>query len=265
ILLLVTMLLLPLLEILAQPVVYSEDTLVVPKENEQVTLKKTIRRQFDRGIEKFTFVPKGQWFTGASFSYTEFFNEDYKLLILDNWSGQGYTMSVRPTIGYMVANNIGIGVSLTYDRTFFQLDNIDISLGDDLNFSIEDYYMVKHIYTGSVFLRTFINIGNSRRFALYNDLCLQAGGGQAKMLSGKGDAQTGTYQDIFEFGVVSSPGVTVFINNFTAAQVSVGLLGFKYKNIKQISNQVEEGEWRQSSANFKINILALNLGLVFYL
>ncbi|MBQ5814415.1 MAG: hypothetical protein IIW30_00385, partial [Flavobacteriales bacterium] len=177
----------------------------------------------------------------------------------------GYTMSVQPTVGYMIKDNLGIGASFSYDRTLIHMDDLDISLGEDLDFSISDYHVIKHVYTGTIFLRTYINIGNSRRFGLFNDIKLQLGGGQAKVESGTGKSFNGRYQDIFEMGVVASPGMCAFINDFVAAEVSVGVLGFKYKDVKQISNQVEEGHWRQSSADFKINILALNMGVVFYL
>ena len=254
----------------AQDTHEGSDTTAVEKKSELPESGKSSRyesrrERFDRGIEKVTFVPSGQWFTGVSFSYFEHFNENYEILILDNWTGQGYTMSVQPTVGYMIKDNLGLGASFSYDRTLIQMDDLDISLGEDLDFSIADYHVIKHIYTGTIFLRTFINIGNSRRFGLFNDIKLQVGGGQAKITSGKGKELTGRYQDIFELGVVASPGLCAFINDFIAAEVSVGVLGFKYKDIKQLSNQVEDGHWRQSSADFRINILALNMGVVFYL
>ena len=49
------------------------DTIIVEKKADiEKEGKKVSRRdKFDRGIEKVTFVPRGQWFTGVKFSYFE--------------------------------------------------------------------------------------------------------------------------------------------------------------------------------------------------
>lgn len=225
----------------------------------------TAREKFDRGVTKSTFVPKGQWFFGGNLSYTQHTNDDFKFLVLDDFTSRGYTLSVKPFVGYTFANNLGAGVSFAYDRTMLQIDNVDLNLGEDLQFSIDDYYNKQHVYTGTVFLRNFINLGNSRRFGLHNDFKIQFGGGEGKVLNGKGETLEGTYQKIYKVGVVFSPGMTVFINDFAAVEVSVGILGFQYKRIEQTTNQVYTGSRQTSGANFKIDIFSIALGIAFYL
>ena len=85
------------------------------------------------------------------------------------------------------------------------------------------------------------------------------------VLSGSGEAVTGTYQDIFEFQLGLAPGLAAFISNDVAVEVSVGVLGFNYKTIKQTTNQVYEGSYKKNAANFKVDIFSISLGVAFYL
>lgn len=62
-----------------------------------------------------------------------------------------------------------------------------------------------------------------------------------------------------------APGLVAFINNYTAIEVSIGVLGFNYSKTKQLTDQVYEGERSSSSANFKINLFSIGLGIAFYL
>ena len=222
------------------------------------------KEKFDRGITTQTFMPKGVWFFGGNVSYTQHNNDDYKMLgILEDFSSRGYTLAVRPMFGYSFSNNLAAGISFTYERSMLQIDNVSLSLGD-LSFGISDYYNIEHVYTGTIFLRNYINLGSSRRFALINDLKLQLGGGQGKMLNGSGDDLTGTYTKIYKLGLVCSPGVAVFVNNFAAVEATIGVLGYQYKRTEQITNQIHHASRETSSANFKIDIFSIALGMTFY-
>lgn len=224
------------------------------------------REKFDRGITVQTFMPKGMWFFGGNISYTQHNNDDFKMFgLLKDFSSRGYTFAVRPMAGYSFANNLAAGVAFTYNRTMLQIDNVSLSLGDDLSFGISDYYNIEHVYTGTVFLRNYINLGSSRRFALINDLKLQLGGGQGKMINGKGEDMTGTFTKIYQFGLVCSPGVAVFVNDFAAVEATIGVLGFQYKRTEQTTNQIHHGSRQTSGANFKIDIFSIALGMTFYL
>lgn len=223
------------------------------------------REKFDRGITVQTFMPKGMWFFGGNISYTQHNNDDFKMLgLLQDFSSRGYTFAVRPMAGYSFANNLAAGLAFTYERTMLQIDNVSLSLGD-LSFGISDSYNIEHVYTGTIFLRNYINLGNSRRFALINDLKLQLGGGQGKMINGTGDDMSGTYTKIYKLGLVCSPGIAVFINDFAAVEATIGVLGFQYKRTEQTTDQIHHASRQTSGANFKIDIFSIALGMTFYL
>ncbi|MDE6451438.1 MAG: hypothetical protein K2L23_03965 [Odoribacter sp.] len=223
------------------------------------------RVRFERGIVKRTFVPKGQWFFGGTCSYAETSQENYKFLVLKDWNGSGYQLAIKPFVGYMVMNDLGVGLNFAYERSLFKVDKLNIHLNEDLNFEISDYYILEHVYTASAFLRLFMNIEESKRFGLFNDVKLMFGGGQGKYINGDGDLLEGTYQTIFKMGLIYSPGVAVFINDYAAVEASVGVLGVQMKRTDQTTNNVHSGSFSRSSANFKIDLFSIGLGVSIYL
>lgn len=62
-----------------------------------------------------------------------------------------------------------------------------------------------------------------------------------------------------------APGITCFVNDFTAVEASINVAGLNFNWYDQTRNQVYKGSRTSSSANFKINLLSIDLGIVFYL
>lgn len=221
-------------------------------------------KPLDRGIVKHVFMPKGQWFMGLNGGYTQLSSEDYQFLMIDNLKANMYTAGGRMSVGYTFTNDIAAGISFQYDRTQVKIDDVDIKLSEDMVFSVKDYYSIQHVYTASAFLRTYINIGDSKRFGLFNDLKFNFGGGQGKIYRGTGDVMQGTYEKITKMGVVLSPGVSVFATDFMAVEASIGILGLNYTRTEQITNQVYQSSFESFNADFKINLLSVSLGLTFF-
>jgi hypothetical protein len=134
-----------------------------------------------------------------------------------------------------------------------------------MNLGISDYYSLKHTSTGSLIYRNYITLGQSKRFALFNEMQLTYGYGQAKLVDSSGAAVTGTYETTHDIAIGCSPGLVAFINNSTAVEVNVGVLGFNYSQTKQVTDQVYVGYRKASQMNFKINIFSIALGIAFYL
>lgn len=222
------------------------------------------RKGYDRNIKPSLFVPKGTWMGGVTFSYTELAGDNYKFLILDDILGEGYTFKVSPYAGYFFRDNIAAGVRLNYNRTYADVGNINLGLGDDFSFEIKDYKLIDHEYTASGFLRTYMGLGNSKVFGFFNELRLTYGYGQGKTLSGTLPDVKGTYHTSHSLQIGAAPGLTAFVMNNLAVEVSINVVGLDFKWVEQISNQVEHATYRQSSANFKINIFSVNIGLCTY-
>lgn len=222
-------------------------------------------QRFDRGITQITFIPKGQWITGCNVSYSQHTNDNYKFLIIEGWNGEGYNFSVSPFLLYCFKDNLAGGGKFEYTRSLLKIKDLDITIDDDMSFSLDNLYTLKHGYYATGLFRAYLNLGESKRFGLFNEVQLKFGGTQSKLISGSGESLTGTYESSFDFGLGMAPGMIAFVNDYTAVEVTVGVLGFNVKSINQVTDQVVVGSRKTSSANFKINLLALSLGLSFYL
>lgn len=222
-------------------------------------------QEFKRNIEMKTFIPKGQWIVGSSVSYSQYSNDNYQFLVIENLSGEGYSFKVSPVLCYAFKDNLAAGGRFMYSRNYTKLDNIGLHIDEDLNLDISNLYELKHSYSGIAVLRNYINLGSSKRFALYNEVQLELGGSVSRILNGKGDNLTGVYQTSFDASIGLSPGMVAFINNYTAVEVSIGVLGFNVSRTHQVTDQIYKSNRSSTSANFNINIFSIGLGIAFYL
>ena len=221
-------------------------------------------QRIDREVQKLVFIPKGTWMAGGSVSYQEHDESNLNFLILKDIEGKGYDFSVSPYVGYFFRDNIAAGFRFTYRRDYLDLGNFDANLGD-ITLSFDDLYYLEHKYEATGFLRTYIPIGRSKIFGLFNEARLTYGYGTGKNSTGSGASYDGTYQTVQNLQIGFAPGMAAFITDWSAIEVSVGVMGFDFKWTDQETNQVEEGSSRTSGGNFKINLFSINIGMTFYL
>ena len=232
------------------------------------------------GISTSTFIPKGTVGFGAAVSYNTYNlgnavnDAGYKMLfgLLTGIQGEVLTVGVAPYVSYFVMDNLSVGARFEYSKTSFGLKNLGIDVMD-LGLGISDFYYNKNSYLGSVAARYYIPFGNSRRFAMFAELRGTGGYAQSETFnysqgedaSGISTDKLGTYQDIYKFNIGIIPGLTAFFTDNIALEMSVGLIGLDYQKVVQNTNQVDFSVAESSSANFKVNLLAINLGLSFYI
>lgn len=225
-------------------------------------------KKFDRGLgfrEAPVFMPKGQLMFGGTVSYRDYSFYDYKFIIFNDMNINAYTLAATPYLYYSFAKNMAVGVKFSYHRTLGRIDGTDISFSPDLTFGISDFYTLQHTYYGSVSYRYYIPLGQSKVFGLFSDISLNFGAGQGKTVNGTGENISGTYQNTLDLGIDVIPGIAVFVTNEMCVEASVGILGLEWKRISQTTNQVYEGSYETSGANFKLNLLSINIGINFVL
>ena len=174
-------------------------------------------------------------------------------------------MGVSPSVSYFLADNLSVGVRFDYNRTDLNLDNLGLSLGDLISISIQDYHMMKNMYSSAITGRYYMPIANSKRIAMFGEVRLGFDVGQSVIYQAKGGNNFGTFQTIYGGGINVVPGLCVFATNEVCVEVAVGVLGINYQYVKQETNLVETSVMQQSGANFKINPLSISLGMSFYL
>lgn len=220
---------------------------------------------FQRNLEHITFVPKGQWITGVSVSYSQSDQDNYQFLIIENLSGDSYTYKISPMLMFAFKDNLAAGGRFSYSRQRTRLSSADLVLDSETDYNVDNLYSVSHNYCGTFAFRNYISLGHSTRFGLFNEVQLSIGGGQSKLCSGSGVDYTGTYERTFNMSVGISPGLAVFLNNYSAIEVNVGVLGFNYNSTKSTTDQIYVAHRDTKYANFKVNLFSITFGVAFYL
>ncbi len=220
---------------------------------------------FERGIQQLKFIPKGQWIAGVSVSYSQEHEDNYTFFVLENLNGDTYSFKVSPTVLYAFKDNLAIGGRVGYQRRRTQLESGMLNLGEGTQFDVDHLYSIGHnFYVAGVF-RNYLSMGSSMRFGFFNEVQLELGGGQSKLTNGVGDDFSGTYESNFSLSVGLQPGMVVFLNNYSAVEVNIGVLGFNYKHTNSKRDQIYESHRNSSSANFRINLFSIQFGATFYI
>ena len=74
----------------------------------------------------------------------------------------------------------------------------------------------------------------------------------------------GLFLDFFQNGFIVI-GVVMFLNNFTALEVNVGVLGIGYSETKSTTDQIYVSRRDSRSASLNLNLFSLSFGVAFYL
>ncbi|MCM1348485.1 MAG: hypothetical protein NC338_03655 [Firmicutes bacterium] len=224
---------------------------------------------FKRDIEQYSFIPKGQWITGVSVGYSQSNQSNYQFFVFENLSGDTYTFKVTPMALYAFKDNLAAGIKFGYTRSNVGLDNGSFKLDSETYFDADNLNAISQDYFAIAALRNYISLGSNRRFGIFNELQLELGGGQSKFSNYTGDGANrhmeGTFEKNFSLNLGLTPGFVMFLNNYSAIEVSVGVLGFGYTHTKAVTNQVEIARRNSKHANFKINLFSVQFGMAFYL
>lgn len=230
---------------------------------------------FDRGIglPNNRFIPKGTVGGGLTVSYSSYAlgnaenDAGYKMLfsLLSGVEGNMESFGLAPFLSYFIADNLSVGLRFDYDYSSLDLGSAGMSVGDLVSFNLQDIGYTKQAYTGAVALRNYIPIADSKRFAMFAELRASGGYAQSESFEMKDGGKFGTYQDIYKFSIGLVPGLTCFVTNEIAIEASVGVLGYDFQRIVQTTNQVDVSQMVKKGANFKVNLLSINLGMSFYI
>ena len=150
-------------------------------------------KRIDRGIHERVFIPKGQWMVGGTISYSEHDEDNLNFLVLKNVEGLGYDFKVSPYVGYFFRDNMSAGIRFAYNRTYLDLKSFELNLGEDFNISLDDLYYLEHRFETSGFLRTYMPVGRSKIFVMFNECRMNYGYARVKNSTGSCILFDGTF------------------------------------------------------------------------
>lgn len=223
------------------------------------------QQEFKRNLEQISFIPKGQWITGISINYTQSNQDKYQFLIVEDISGDTYSFKVSPMLMYCFKDNLAAGGKFSFTRNKTEINSADVIIDSETDYNVDHLYRISNNYYAVGVLRYYISCGNNKRFGFFNELQMQIGGGQSKLCSGSGDDLTGTYETNVNINVGLAPGFIMFLNNYSAIEVNVGVLGFSYTHTKSTTDRIYVAHRNSQKANFNINLFSITFGMAFYL
>jgi len=236
---------------------------------------KSASEPFDRGIGRpnSLFIPKGTFCAGLAVSYSNYQlgngidDAGYKMMfsLIDNLQGSMQSFGIAPSVSYFISDNLSLGLRFDYDKSGFNLNSLDLALGDLMTLNLTDMNYLKQSYSGSVTLRTYMPIASSKRFAMFAELRGTGAYAQSQSYKTEDGRKYGTYQDIYKGALSVVPGLCCFVSNEAALEVSVGVLGFTHQKTVQTTNQVEVSQMVKNDASFKINLLSISMGVYIYI
>ena len=111
------------------------------------------QEHFSRDIEQISFIPKGQWITGVSVSYSQSNQDNNQFLVIENLSGDTYTFKVSPMLMFAFKDNLAAGGRVGYSRQRTRLNSADIVLDSETEYNIDNLYSISHSYYGMASFR----------------------------------------------------------------------------------------------------------------
>ena len=250
---------------LAMPLVAGATESASAPDSTAVDTVQAVIPQFSREISRKSCIPKGQWITGVSVSYSQSDQDNYQFFIVENLKGDTYSFKVSPMVLFAFRDDLAAGGRFAYSRSRTRLNSADVVLDPETGYNVDHLFSITHSYIMTGALRMYMSLGDNTRFGLFNELQIELGGGQSKIADGVGRNLTGTYERNFDFSVGLAPGVVVFLNNYSALEVNVGVLGYNYTSTKSTTDQIYVAHRHMRSANFKINLFSIMFGVAFYL
>lgn len=222
-------------------------------------------KEFERDIEMTTFVPKGQWIAGVSVSYSQSSQDNYQFLVIENLNGDTYNFKVSPMVLYAFRDNLAAGGKFAYSRNRIKLDKAHFVLDSETDYDVDHLYSISHNFSAMGAFRNYLSLGGGTRFGLFNEVQMEVGTGQSKIEKGTGVDFTGTYERTWNFNVGLAPGLVMFLNNYSAIEVNVGVLGFNYQHARSVTDRIYVAHRNMKSANFRVNLFSITFGCTFYI
>ena len=228
------------------------------------------RRRIDREINKIKFAYKGEVIMGLTASYGTLSSDDTDvLLILDNINADGSVTTIKPFVGYFYRDNRCLGARFGYNFMSGTLDQGGLfDLGENNNGSRNIPYLdfKSSNYSFGIFHRSYAGLDPKGRFGLFAELELSVSTGTSRFSYESEGKVKQTYSDNTQLKLAFNPGAAVYIFPNVCATLSFGLGGIQYTTVNQhdeLGNKI--GTREASKMKFKLNILAINIGMTFHM
>ncbi len=225
-------------------------------------------KTIDRGLgnPRSVYIPKGSVQFGVSGGYNKLNAGGVNsstgatfLGLVDMIQGDITFANASAFVSGFLADNISLGARFGYGHTAVNLDNA--SLLSQINFSNKHVDVMS--FTGSIACRAYLPLFNSKFFALFAEGRLSGKMGYNKNYSQYEKGKAGTYADVYTVSLGLYPGISMFVTDNIAVEISLPLVEGGFQWDKQLTDGVNESFLNRGFAQFQPGILGLNIGVSF--
>lgn len=241
------------------------DTVYIYKDAPAATVRQVKQKKYgryDRRISNYLVLPKGKWISGMTLSFYQFDANDSRALfsLLKDLNFDFKMQSVHPFVGYSVGDNQVVGVKLSYSNTSTHLENLSLKV-EDVSLGIKNIAFTNKSYAFNLFHRSYVGIDGKGLFGVYNETILGYKTGQTHFERATDDGVLSSETTTNAINLKLQPGLSLQIMKNVYSELSFSVAGFNYSWERQKKSTGEKGSRDSSGANFKLNLLDINIGL----
>lgn len=223
----------------------------------------------DRGLgnPKSVFIPKGTVAVSLTGGYNSWKASGEELTkgvalagIIDDVNGHVNLASAGAGLSWFVADNLSIGARFSYAHRDIDINNLAmLSL-----VNLTNKHFRRETYTGSLAMRGYMPLFNSKIVALFFEGRLSGSFGYGKNYADTDRGKEGRYSDLYTATLGLYPGLSVFATDRIAFEVSLPFLEGGLEWDKQIKGQAHDSALTRKFVNFKPGLLGISAGVVYH-
>lgn len=180
--------------------------------------------------------------------------------LVNNIKGGADVYDVNAAFSWFFANNFSLAVRAGYSGLNADLESASI-LGM-MNF--DNKHITRPMLNASIGVRGYLPLFNSKVFALFCEGRVTGATGSVKSYSNTERGKEGTFNDVNQVLIGLYPGMSFFVTDNIAVEISLPLIEGGYKWETQYEGQDSSAQSNNGLFYFKPNILKLNFGVVFH-
>lgn len=225
-------------------------------------------RTTDRGLGNLStvYIGKGTWQVGFSGGYNVYNAEGLDgetgtslFGLVEDLNGKARLGSASASLAWFFADNFSVGARFSYDKK--QIDVNDATVLSLLPF--QNKHVTSMQMSASLSCRGYIPLFDSRIFAVFGEASLNGKRGYSMDYQETDRGKYGTYGDDFSLSLGLYSGISLFLNDLIAIEISIPFLEGGYS----WSDLLKGGELRSSQshgfASYKPDFLGIRIGVTF--
>lgn len=223
----------------------------------------------DRGLgnPKSLYVPKGTVSVSLTGGYNSWKATGEELTqgvalagVIEDVNGHVNLAGVGAGLSWFVADNLSLGVRFNYAQRDIDINNLAM-LG---LVNLTNKHFRRETFSGSLGVRTYLPLFNSRIVALFFEGRLSGSFGYGKNYADTERGKEGRYSDLYSATLGLYPGLSVFATDRIAFEVSIPFLEGGLEWDKQIKGQAHDSALTRKFVNFKPGLLGISAGVVYH-